>query len=424
MQLRHVVTCFLNHPEEPTVLLGHRSDEVHTYPGHWAAISGSVETADPVEQAFREIAEETGLARDQVRLEAEGWPIRFTDWDLGTVWVVHPFRFRCLAPDQVRRDWEHVRLEWVRPERMGRLTTVPKLQEAYVSADSADGRPDHEWAFRRIERDREHGAEELGLWTLMALQIVADRAPEDLEEACRRALSLRPSMAAVRSAALDAYGAVREHGGDASDAIQAVLDEREANSVRVGESAAARLPDGAMVVTISRSFSVLATLREAAERVDRLVVAESRPACEGRGTAELAASFGIEVELMTDAAAPGILGAADVVLFGADSLLADGSLVNKTGTFALCCAAQKHDVPALAVATQSKILPAGFRPRMEEMSPDELGKPIEGVQRRNVYFEQVPAEMIAETVAADGPLTREAINTRATRLDGLQRLLT
>ena len=419
--MRHVVTCFLKHPEEPTVLLGHRSDEVHTYPGHWAAISGSVEAADPVEQAFREIAEETGLDRDRVRLEAVGWPIRFTDWDLGTVWVVHPFRFRCLAPDEVRRDWEHVRLEWVRPERMGRLTTVPKLQEAYVSADSADGRPDHEWAFRRIERDREHGAEELGLWTLMALQIVADRAPEDLEDACRRALSLRPSMAAVRSAALDAYGAVHDHEGGASDAIQVVLEDREANSVRVGESAAARLPDGAVVVTISRSFSVLATLREAAERVGRLVVAESRPACEGRGTAELAASFGIEVELMTDAAAAGIVGEADVVLFGADSLLADGSVVNKTGTFALCCAARRHDVPALAVATRSKILPAGFRPEMEEMSPDELGKPIEGVQRRNVYFEKVPAEMITETAAADRPLTREAISTRASHLATLQR---
>ncbi len=421
MQLRHVVTCFLKHPENETVLLGHRSDRVSTYPGHWAAISGSVEGDDPAEQAFREVAEETGLSRRQVRLEAEGWPVRFTDWDLGTVWVVHPFRFTCLAPGRVRRDWEHVRLEWVRPERIGQLNTVPKLEEAYVSAHTADGKPDHEWVFRKIERDREHGAEELGLWTLTGLRIVAERAPAQLERACRTALSLRPSMAPVRSAALEAHSIASTADADAPRALQALLDRRETDAVSVGERAASRLPEGAVIVTISRSFSVLATLREGAERVSRLVVAESRPACEGRGTAALAASFGIQVELMTDAAAVGAVAEADAVLFGADSVGGDASVINKTGTFALCCAARHHDVRTVCAATESKVLPSGFRPEMEEMWPEELGKAIDGVRLRNVYFEHIPAEMIDEIVSADGPLSPDAISARAERLGQLQR---
>jgi 8-oxo-dGTP diphosphatase len=72
MRLRHVVTAFLLNPAEGTVLLGCRSDRVSTYPGRWAAISGSVEAAGALEQAHREIEEETGLRRSQVELLAEG----------------------------------------------------------------------------------------------------------------------------------------------------------------------------------------------------------------------------------------------------------------------------------------------------------------------------------------------------------------
>ncbi len=134
MQLRHVVTCFLRNPADGTVLLGQRSDRVSTYPGHWAAISGSVEEAGPAEQAYREIEEETGLSRSQVVLLGEGRPVRFPDRELGVVWVVHPYLFRCEAPEAIRTDWEHVRFQWTDPGRICELRTVPGLAEAYEAA--------------------------------------------------------------------------------------------------------------------------------------------------------------------------------------------------------------------------------------------------------------------------------------------------
>lgn len=410
MQLRHVVTCFLVRPDDGRVLLGERSEDVRTYPGHRAAISGSVEAAGPLEQAYREIEEETGLGRSDVELRSEGWPVRFADWDRGTVWVVHPYRFRCNAPEHVRRDWEHVRFDWVETRRISDVQTVPKLAEAWESADRQDGRPDPEWIFERVREDRDHGADELGIWTLMGLKRAGEALSEDddwresFRKACRRALALRPGMAPVMAAGLDAciLASEAESPGQLVGKLDELTAEREQAPLRAAEAAAERIPDGAHVVTVSYSFSALATLYEAAEGVGRLTVAESRPACEGRRMAELAASFGVETELVTDAVAAGTARGTDLVLTGADSLLPDGGVVNKVGTFALCCAAARGASRTLVVASESKVLPAGHEPGMEEMDPAELGASIPGVETRNVCFETVPADLIDEIVTEHG----------------------
>lgn len=425
MQLRHVVTGFLRHPDEGSVLLGRRSSDVHTYAGRWAGISGSVETDRPVEQAYREIREETGLERGQVELAAEGLPVRFIDWELKTRWIVHPYLFRCLAPDRVRRDWEHVRFEWTDPERIPELKTVPRLAEAWRAARGAEGREGGDWIFESVRDDRERGAEELGLRTLEGLRRTAEAGDaEATVAACRTAAGLRPSMAPVLSAALEVYSLTDGGEEDLTEGIDELIGRREAGSLRAAENAAERLPEAAGVVTVSYSSTVLAALCEAAEHLERLTVAESRPACEGRRTAETAASFGIEVELVTDAAAVSAARQADAVLFGADSLLADGSVVNKTGTFALCCGAARGGARTLCVATRSKVRPAGHTPEMERMDPSELGEPIDGVAFRNVYFEPVPPDLVGTVAGADGPLSPDDLRARADRLRELRESLT
>jgi 8-oxo-dGTP pyrophosphatase MutT (NUDIX family) len=203
MKLRSVVTCFLRRSDDRRILLGRRSRRVHTYKEHWAGISGGVEEDRPLAQAYREIAEETGLDRADVDLLAAGRSVRFPDWELGVLWVVHPYLFRCRVPEKVRSDWEHLEFDWRDPERIPELQTVPRLWEAYRSAAEAEGRRGGEHILRQVASDREHGAHELGLWTLEALQreardAEAGPAPQllgYLRESCREALELRPSMA-------------------------------------------------------------------------------------------------------------------------------------------------------------------------------------------------------------------------------------
>jgi 8-oxo-dGTP diphosphatase len=128
----HVVTCFLLRRGEggDEVLLLRRSERVGTYRGRWAGVSGYLEAQSPLEQAYREIEEEVGLARDGVRLLAEGEPLTVLDESVDTRWTVHPFLFELDRPERVRLDWEHTESRWVRPQEVPALETVPGLAEA------------------------------------------------------------------------------------------------------------------------------------------------------------------------------------------------------------------------------------------------------------------------------------------------------
>lgn len=124
-----VVTVFLQ--KRDTILLARRSDEVRTYPGRWAGISGYLESDDPLQQALIEIREETGLDPGGVELKKRGEPLEVDDPEQGLHWRVHPFRFRIDAGATVETDWEHETHRWVRPERIKQLPTVPDLEETW-----------------------------------------------------------------------------------------------------------------------------------------------------------------------------------------------------------------------------------------------------------------------------------------------------
>ncbi|HTT72967.1 MAG TPA: NUDIX domain-containing protein [Thermoplasmata archaeon] len=122
-----VVTVFLER-SDGAILLLERSDRVGSFQGRWAGVSGYLEEPTAIDQAFREVEEETGLARDEVRVAASGAPVLARDE--ARVFVVHPFRFR-VARTTVRLDWEHTRCEWVPPGEIRRRPTVPKLDRVW-----------------------------------------------------------------------------------------------------------------------------------------------------------------------------------------------------------------------------------------------------------------------------------------------------
>ena len=104
-----------------------------TYRGRWAAVSGYLEEADPLAQAYREMEEETGLARDEVTLLRASDPLVVADAEAGRRWIVHPFLFEVQPDAQVRVDWEHTEARWVPPENVFAFDTVPQLTEALIS---------------------------------------------------------------------------------------------------------------------------------------------------------------------------------------------------------------------------------------------------------------------------------------------------
>ncbi len=76
-RVREVVTCFFRHRER--ILALKRSGKVRAHRGKWAGVSGTVEASTPLQQAYKEILEETGLAPSQVRFLRQGGPMEISD---------------------------------------------------------------------------------------------------------------------------------------------------------------------------------------------------------------------------------------------------------------------------------------------------------------------------------------------------------
>ena len=127
-EFQDVVTVFLTHRSKILVLK--RSREVATYKGHWAGVSGYLESNDALAQALTEMAEEVGLSKRDVTLVKAGKPLKIVDDAQDRAWRVHPFLFAVHEPDKIRLDWENIAMRWILPEEIDQLKTVPALKEA------------------------------------------------------------------------------------------------------------------------------------------------------------------------------------------------------------------------------------------------------------------------------------------------------
>jgi len=130
-QEKKVVSCFLF--SEGNVLIVRRSEKVGSYRGRWAGISGYIEDGE-LEQAYKEIEEETGLRPEEVDLLGRGKPLKVSDKQIGVRWVIYPFLFSVKNVKKIKIDWEHVESRWIHPDEMRCYNTVPCLYEVFLNA--------------------------------------------------------------------------------------------------------------------------------------------------------------------------------------------------------------------------------------------------------------------------------------------------
>lgn len=434
----HVVTAFLRN--RAAVLLLCRSDSVGTYTGQWGGVSGFAE-GRPDEQVLVEICEETGLEPDAVSLVRSGRPVEFEDSTLAREWVVHPYLVDCKTRE-IDLSEEHDDFEWVPPtellDAVGDRETVPKLWTAYERVAPT---------VRSITADNEHGAASLSVRALEALRdraglLVAERARgetttstrgdergprdpesewEELAELARRLLEARPSMAVLRNRVNRVMATADGPDAGAPEILEASLSgiDRALAADEDAATNAAECLEGS-VATLSRSGTVLDAMREG--EPSRAYVAESRPAREGIDVAErLAETTDSTVTVHTDAAAAHVLATEEVdrVVVGADTVLPDGSVVNKTGTRALSIAADREGTPVSVVAATDKIstrevvnLESGDRAAVYDGDA-----PIDVL---NPTFDVTSADCVTEIVTEHGTLDPTDIDAVAEELRGLE----
>jgi len=187
-----------------------------------------------------------------------------------------------------------------------------------------------------------------------------------------------------------------------SDALRALFsrvlgEEKSANS-KIAELARRKV-DASRLITMSYSSTVMNTLRVMGQNRELMVtVVESQPGGEGRRTAKIISSYGIETELIPDSLVLSRMKDVEAAIVGADAVTSEG-VVNKVGTYALTLAATNHRVPSYALCSWSKLCPMRF----EDLGFVErrLGK---NLTESSQMFESTPTESFHRFITDRGVL--------------------
>ena len=187
----------------------------------------------------------------------------------------------------------------------------------------------------------------------------------------------------------------------------ALLLASERAAALAGTHAARHIGPGRTVMTHSMSGTVLACLRELHDDVE-VIVTESRPPGEGRSLARVLSDLGVRTRFISDGQIGVFAARADVALVGADTVAADGAVVNKAGTRLLALAAADVGIPFYACfesLKQSSATAADIH--LEEHDPGELELPaLPCVTVHNVYFDVTPAALVSAWITEEGVRSR------------------
>ena len=187
-------------------------------------------------------------------------------------------------------------------------------------------------------------------------------------------------------------------------------------------------------MTCSISGTVLDVLVANSSTIERVIALEGRPRYEGREMASALQQKGFAVTLTTDAQADIFMPLCDSIVVGADSILANGDVLNKAGTALLGWSAQGHSVPLYVLCETLKISSQQWQDGvahwqtnlalLEEKEGEEvLEHSIEGVTVRNFYFDHTPHTLIAKVITEQGIMDQQEIRAIAAQVERNNQLL-
>jgi len=269
----------------------------------------------------------------------------------------------------------------------------------------------------RISNDREHGSRWLVRETISILYDIATQPSSSPEENVRQLHYAGNELANARPAMAALAGAVRRilnaPGGLEGMAREAAKLLNEFDSAIEYITSYARPFLTGTIMTHSLSGTVLEVLTTCLSQIEHIIVLEGRPRYEGREVARELSTGNASITLITDAQADIFLPQCHAVVVGADSILANGDILNKAGTALLAWAALGHRIPFYVLCETLKISPhswSGDLSQLEEKEPTEvLEQPIPGVSVRNFYFDRTLSRLIAGVITEQGIMGKKEI---------------
>lgn len=130
-----------------------------------------------------------------------------------------------------------------------------------------------------------------------------------------------------------------------------------------------------------------------------ITICESRPRLEGRILAKKLTKEKIKVELITEAMAGVHVKECDVVLIGADSVLRNRDVVNKTGSLQLAVLSKYYKKPFYVVVDKSKFSKKNSFTQKEESSEEIWKNHPKKIAVKNFYFEKIPRSLITKIIS-------------------------
>jgi methylthioribose-1-phosphate isomerase len=307
-------------------------------------------------------------------------------------------------------------------------------EERYVRLSSA------EEVAEAIETMVVRGAPAIGIAAAYGVVLAAG------EEAALSRLGRTRPTAVNLAWALERMGRVAREAASRSLAGRVELLAAEARAIHredveacraIGRVGAARVPDGATVLThcnagalatggYGTALGVVRAAREAGKRV-RVVACETRPLLQGaRLTAWELVQDGFDVTVVVDSMAAQLMrsGAVQLAVVGADRIARSGDVANKIGTYAVACLAHAHDVPFYVAAPWSTVdlacpdgdaIPIERRSEREVLFLGDAPVAAPGAHADNAAFDVTPARLVRAIftergeVAPPGPRALQAM---------------
>jgi len=288
-------------------------------------------------------------------------------------------------------------------------------------------------AIETISQDRTHGASWLARDATNVLTHSLEECPAQtaaeflsyLREVARALAEAQPSMAAVSNAVGAVVFAAGEKAPGGLPAMRRaalararqIIDSWDKASRDIVRHAERALPRGA-IMTHSYSATTFAILERLASKGSPIIATESAPLNEGRTTARLLARLSAPVTLISDAQAAAFMSEAAAVLVGADTVFANGAVVNKVGTCALALLARNARVPFYVATETLKVAPG--RPEAAQEAPAERQP---GLAIPAVYFDLTPPRLVTALITEEGVFAPKEIRPLARRARQYQKAL-
>uniref|UniRef100_A0A7J2TKI4 Ribose 1,5-bisphosphate isomerase n=1 Tax=Archaeoglobus fulgidus TaxID=2234 RepID=A0A7J2TKI4_ARCFL len=248
---------------------------------------------------------------------------------------------------------------------------------------------------------------------------VRDNFDEEMKKASQILLNTRPTAVSL----FNAINYIMRYRGRSLEEKREDLIRRAEEFIswidtaqkRIAEIGEKRIKDGYTLLTHCNSSTAIAVIKKAHEMGKRIevIATESRPRWQGHLTAKQLKNAGIDVTVIVDSAVRFFMKEVDMVIVGADTVTANGALINKIGTSQIALCAKEARVPFVVAAETYKFSPrtlAGELVLIEERSAEEV-LPKEllgmGIKARNPAFDVTPRDYIDVILTEIGAIPPE-----------------